>query len=89
MPVIGDVLVNIINEAFERGIFSEQWETVIILPILKISGANKCEKFGPINILSTFEKIMIEDQLVLEFLEFLASLEKYLESEKLFIKVLD
>lgn len=71
LPAIGDILVNIINEALCTGVFPQSWKTATISPIPKITGTDKSNEFRPINMLPTYEKILenvVKEQLM-DYLE--------------------
>lgn len=55
---IGNALLDIVNESLVRGIFSDCWKKSMLVTVEKIASASKCEDFRPINMLSTFEKIL-------------------------------
>lgn len=78
LPVIGDVLLQVINESFQNGVFPTIWKTATIIPIPKIAGTKKCSEYRPINMLPAFEKIL--EQIAKE------QLQNYLETEKLLIE---
>lgn len=58
IPVIGEPLLDIINESFRTGVFPTIWKTASVIPIPKVSNSRKCEEFRPVNMLPTMEKIM-------------------------------
>lgn len=78
MPIIGNVLLEIINDSFQTGIFPEIWKTTVVTPIPKIAGTKTCTEFRPINMLPTLEKII--EQIAKE------QLQDYLEHENLLIE---
>jgi len=66
-PVIKEEFANIINNSLREGRCPEgSWKTSTIIPISKIDKAKKASEYGPINVLSIFEKVL---ELVKEQLE--------------------
>jgi hypothetical protein len=71
MPILGHVLLNIINKSLQDGQFPEEWKQSVVVPVAKKSGTKKVEEFRPINTLPTYEKILeavVKKQLI-EYLE--------------------
>lgn len=65
--VIGDKILDMINQSLESGIFPKKWKLTTVIPIEKISGTNKCEEFRPINMVPPYEKLLelcVNEQLV-------------------------
>jgi Reverse transcriptase (RNA-dependent DNA polymerase) len=58
MPIIGNKLVKIINESFEKGEFPETWKQSTIKPIYKTKNSKNIKNIRPINMLPTYEKII-------------------------------
>lgn len=70
-PIVGNVIVNIMNQSICEGICPSVWKTSTIVPIPKINKAIKCVDHRPINMLPTIEKLLetiVKDQLV-EYIE--------------------
>lgn len=70
LPVIGQTLVNIINESLKYGVVPEIWKINTVIPIPKIINTKKCGEFRPINMLPKIEQILeiIVKQQLVEFL---------------------
>jgi hypothetical protein len=58
IDVVGEPLVDIINESLETGVMPDLWKISTIVPIAKVNGSIQCEDFRPIIMLPTMEKIM-------------------------------
>lgn len=71
LPIIGNTLVEIINESLLTGVFPENWKVATIVPIPKIKQTKKCEEYRPINILPKYEQILeiIVKEQILKFIE--------------------
>lgn len=66
--ITGNILLEIINNSLETGLFPESWKHSMIIPIKKVAKTNKCEEYRPINTLKTCEKII--EKVVKEQLEY-------------------
>lgn len=58
MPLLGEILNNLINDSFESSYFPTVLRQSIIVPIRKVPGTTKMEEFRPINTLPCIEKLM-------------------------------
>lgn len=66
-PIIGDIVIDIINESLKKGIFPNVWKISTVVPIPKVDKSVKCTDFRPINMLLTVEKLLetvVKEQLV-------------------------
>ncbi len=64
---IGETLLDIVNQSLREGIFSECWKHSMVVAVEKVAGASRPEDFRPINMMSTFEKIIeavVKEQLL-------------------------
>lgn len=61
LDVIGDFLLDLINQSLQTGVFPATWKESCIIPIQKIPGTVKCEEHRPINTLPTLEKLIEYD----------------------------
>lgn len=69
---VGNPLLDIINSSLEGGVFSDCWKSSMVVVVEKIAGACKPVEFRPINMMSTFEKI-IESVVKVQLLAHLAA----------------
>lgn len=56
--IVGPIIVQIINDSFNRGVFPQNLKESIIIPIPKETNNIDCDKFRPINMLPLLEKII-------------------------------
>lgn len=75
MPIIGEYLVNIINESVEMGEFPESWKMSTIKPIYKVKNSKNVQNISPVNMLPTYEKVL--EKLADE------QLQKYIDTNKI------
>lgn len=58
LPLIGEILVDVINSSFETAHFPEMLRESMVVPIRKVAGTTKIEEYRPINTLPCVEKLI-------------------------------
>lgn len=58
LEVVGDFLVQIINESLSNGYFPASWKESTVIPVGKKPNTKNCEEFRPINSMPLHEKLM-------------------------------
>lgn len=56
--LLGENLLEIINESLETGIYPDKWKETLVIPIEKIKNSKKYNEFRPINMITCEAKII-------------------------------
>ena len=65
--IIGNRLLDVINESLSTGILPSEWKTSVIVPVPKVTNTILCEEYRPINTVPVYKKtleIVVKDQLL-------------------------
>lgn len=58
IDLVGDNLIDIINDSLFSGVFPERWKETTVVPIEKVKNTKKSSEFRPINMISIEAKIL-------------------------------
>lgn len=58
LDLIGNNLLEIINESLSNGTYPESWKESIVIPIPKVNNTKLCNEFRPINMIPTEAKVL-------------------------------
>lgn len=65
--VIGQDLLNVINQSLISGVVPDSWKESVVIPIEKVQGTMNASEFRPINMLPLYEKVLeltVKEQLL-------------------------